>query len=386
MKPKRALSAKIGCLILALLFLATGSFLRAEDAPAKLVAGSKLPSLTVGTVAYQNITIRSVSPRSVMITHDGGMKSLLLRDLSPELQQRFGYNPEADRAQEAKVSAAQAAAEQKQKERIAAASRNNQNVHTKGKVDQLIALFGTPPTLEASVDFRPKMSDYGLWVRDQGDRESCSVFAINSAIEYQNAEVTGKPIRFSEEFIIWATDSVTGNAALSKKYNLNSYARNIDFTFGDVVKAITQYGLLPADKLPNYLGGPIKQPSTETLEQARTYLNVVIHTIPGDDNASVLANIIHAINAGYPVPIGSSWVRVATWRSGHLDKQKPDQDYPHAVTLVGYKCETGKIQDTVFIFKNSWGIRWGIDGYGTVSYAYLRQNMTRCVLLDVSAN
>ncbi|MFT3870760.1 MAG: C1 family peptidase [Nibricoccus sp.] len=387
MKPKRALSAKIGCFAFSLLFLAMVSFLRAEDVPAKLVAGAKLPSLTVGATTYQNVTIRSVSARNAMITHDGGMKSLLLRDLSPELQQRFGYNPEAERAQEARISAGQAAAEQKQKDRIAAA-RNNQRSGAKGKIDQLISLFGTQPTLETSVDFRPKMSDYGLWVKDQGARPSCSVFAILSAIEFQNAELTGKPQRFSEQYLIWATANTIGLTALNQKYNLDDpTGGDIGFTLPDVVTAVRRYGILTQDRMPYRKGGPIENPSDELIKEAQTSKRVVIQSIPSLDRVSMIANIVHALNSGYPVPIGIRWVKGRhTWRSGHLDKQTPDEDSAHAVTIVGYKCETGKIEDTVFVFKNSWGLDWGVNGYGTATYYFLSQNLFLGVVLDISDN
>jgi len=42
-------------------------------------------------------------------------------------------------------------------------------------------------------------------------------------------------------------------------------------------------------------------------------------------------------------------------------------DGGHAVTLVGYKSATGRIEDAVFIFKNSYGVDWGQGGYGTAT-------------------
>ncbi|MEI6108231.1 MAG: C1 family peptidase, partial [Opitutae bacterium] len=55
----------------------------------------------------------------------------------------------------------------------------------------------------------------------------------------------------------------------------------------------------------------------------------------------------------------------------------------HAVTLVGYKSGTGRLEDAVFIFKNSWGADWGQGGYGMVTYGYLSQHLNDAVLLEV---
>ena len=57
----------------------------------------------------------------------------------------------------------------------------------------------------------------------------------------------------------------------------------------------------------------------------------------------------------------------------------------HAVTLVGYSSSTGRLEDTVFVFKNSWGPNWGQGGYGTVTYGYLNQHLAEAIVLEVQA-
>src|ERR1051325_2275608 len=66
----------------------------------EIEVGAKLDSLPVGATTYQNVQVRSISLRTVMITHSGGMASIKLRDLSPEWQARFRYNPLAEAAAE----------------------------------------------------------------------------------------------------------------------------------------------------------------------------------------------------------------------------------------------------------------------------------------------
>lgn len=98
---------------------------------------------------------------------------------------------------------------------------------------------------------------------------------------------------------------------------------------------------------------------------------------------TVLANCIQALNQDLPVAIG---MRVPPWRAVRddtlLSEQQPNPDGGHAVTLVGYQCKTGRLEDTVFIFRNSWGRRWGSGGYGFVTYAYLQRHLGSAVALE----
>ena len=69
--------------------------------------------------------------------------------------------------------------------------------------------------------------------------------------------------------------------------------------------------------------------------------------------------------------------------NGYLGNQAAAPDRGHAVTLVGYKSDSGRIEDAYFIYKNSWGPTWGQGGYGTVTYRYLSNYLHDAVLLEV---
>jgi hypothetical protein len=393
MKIKNPKFFRASCL--ALVFLSAGlpPSLLADVATAKLVAGSKLISLTIGTTTYQNVLIRSISARSAMITYDGGMKSILLHDLSPELQQRFGYSPEAEQAQEVAAKASQAAAEKQQQARLVALRKTRQiqasRSQGESKIDQLLSLFGQPPEISKVVDLRPKFSELGLWVKSQGYRPSCSVFAIVSALEFQSAEINGTAERFSEEYLIWATRKTLNRAPLQQAAadgnSEDLRQRDAGFALQEVVTALRTYGIPPRDTVPNRFAGAVNEPPAEIVDQAKNSRRVAVHHVPGRDGPTLIANIIQALNAGVPVPVGMRWAIGQTWRTGFLNEQPAFEDRGHAVTLVGYKSETGRIEDTVFTFKNSWGTEWGVDGYGFATYKFLSKNLHTAVVLEVSA-
>ena len=69
-------------------------------------AGTHLDVLTVGKKTYENITIKEVTARSITFLYAGGFASAQLKNLSPELQARFGYSPEAERESDAQMEKA----------------------------------------------------------------------------------------------------------------------------------------------------------------------------------------------------------------------------------------------------------------------------------------
>jgi thioredoxin-related protein len=61
-------------------------------------ASDKIVLLKAGNTTYTNITVTSVSATDVYFTYGGGMGNAKLKDLSPELQQHFGYDSKAAKA------------------------------------------------------------------------------------------------------------------------------------------------------------------------------------------------------------------------------------------------------------------------------------------------
>lgn len=348
-----------------------------------ILPGAKLDSLTVGKTIYQGVVVRSINARTLMITHAGGMASLRLRDLSPELQLAFNYDPAAEAAAEKSAPATPST-----KAPIKAVTPiTNANIE---KFEKLLKEFGQPASVRAEVDLRPKFFALELSVKNQGRRPSCAIFAIVSALEYQNAELNGRVEKFSEEYLIWAVRKSVQRAPLASNGTTTDPSSKDDkddgFTLAEVVSALRSYGIPLQASMPNTFGknaGEISDPPQATIAEAKNHQHIYFHPLPGRDHATRINNAVHALNAGIPVSIGLGWPNYHTLRNAYLSKQKPPPNSGHAVTLVGYKSSTGRLEDAVFIFKNSWGVDWGQGGYGTATYEYLNNYLNDAVVLEV---
>jgi hypothetical protein len=325
-----------------------------------------------------------------VIAHSGGMASIRLRDLPPGLQSRFGYNPAAELAADEALQRAgeMAAGTHPQEPSVQAPARQTE---FDSKFDELLHRFGQKPEIKSEINLRPRFIELGLGVRDQGYRPSCAVYAVVSALEYQNAEATGQVEWFSEEYLIWATRKTLNQPArpavsAGGSANPSDDGEDEGFSLTDVVTALRAYGIPTMASM--WTNGVRKmadgeEPLPALVEQARNYRRVFVHLVPGHDTAAQIDNIIHALNAGVPVPIGLAWPNNRAILNGILSEQVPMQGAGHAVTLVGYRNSGGAVEGTTFFFRNSFGSSWGQGGYGRVTYSYLRNHLLDAVLLEV---
>ena len=78
---------------------------------AGLLAGraqDKIPVLTAGNMVYSNVTVTAVTATDVFFTYSGGMGNAKIKDLSPDLQQHFNFDPSKAKAAEQKQADAKA--------------------------------------------------------------------------------------------------------------------------------------------------------------------------------------------------------------------------------------------------------------------------------------
>lgn len=56
-------------------------------------AGEQFPVIRVGSETYSNVTVTSVSATDIYFTYAGGMANAKIKDLSPDLQKHFHFDP-----------------------------------------------------------------------------------------------------------------------------------------------------------------------------------------------------------------------------------------------------------------------------------------------------
>lgn len=343
------------------------------SAPVVSASLATFDELLVGSRLYRNVVVNQITPESLIIQHSRGLAQVKLRDLSPELQSHFGYNPDREAAFKATKQSAKP---------VVKAHSPKPDAPSQPRA---LERFGTPAKMLPEVDLRPTFREFDFYVKSQGRRPSCSVFAVVSALEYENAKATGQPERLSEDYLIWATRESLGiSNATDADYDPGRDG-DLGFTLIEVVQALRRYGIPTEDAMPNTFGkgmAKIEPPDPLLIDDARTRRQIEALYVTGRTPGDKIENIIHLLNDGIPVVIGIGWPHSATLRNAPL-LSKQSAQYGHAVTLVGYVCESGTEEDLRFLFKNSWGPKWGIAGHGWITYEYMKKHLGSAVYLNV---
>lgn len=332
---------------------------------------------------FVNVRVHEVGAASVTIFHDDGIAQLDLAALPPELQARFGFNSSDAMRALPPVTADNIV-------HVTAAPQGAPAVRSRPPAlhapDELAAVAATeeatlclaqPVQFRDAVDLRPIYQQYGLHFKDQGRRPSCTIFALVSALEYETARRTGTSEPLSEEFLIWAVRELQPGIPLDDGYHFN-----------EVLAALQTYGIPRQTVMPNTFGRKIDEihPTPAALAEASAHREVVPIWMRADDPLLV-ERVVDALNRRTPVVIGLRWPHWRTLEGNHLLRDQKPLDGPgHAVTLIGYQCANGAPDSTVFIFRNSYGVNWGLGGCGFVAASYLRQNLIAAFLLTIPSD
>jgi hypothetical protein len=154
---------------------------------------------------------------------------------------------------------------------------------------------------EGCADLVPKMTDWGLYPRNQGGRGTCSVFATMGAFEFAVSLHTGVGTRLSAEYLNWAADQAIGNPNGDGHFFMN------------LMKGYEEYGACPESDMP-YRGvhDPENLPSDQALADAEKVkaLGLQVHWInPWSPGCHVTADQIEecrkVLAGGHPVAAGS---------------------------------------------------------------------------------
>ncbi len=329
---------------------------------------------TVGSKTYERVRVLEVTAATVMIAHAGGMVQLDLASLPPDLQQRFNYDAERAAAWKREAEAGMARTEALRQREEMERKRRAELEEIRQRIAQRQA-EADPDYVEFrhEVDLRPVFVEYSLYLKNQGARPSCSIFAVVSVLEYEYARRFGLNEPLSEEYLIWAFQRMKPGKPINSGYN-----------FGQLIEVLRECGIARRTLLPDSFASYLKDenPPLAALDDAVTRRAFNVAAFDPDDKLLV-QKIVHALNTETPVILGIRWPPQSTLEHNNLLKdQAPQPNAAHAVTLVGYRSE-GTPESVVFIFRNSYGPQWGLGGYGLMDVSYLRKNLVTAFCLLV---
>jgi hypothetical protein len=236
------------------------------------------------------------------------------------------------------------------------------------------------PGLAPEVDLRPKIRADKLAIRDQGDRGTCTVFATTFLIEYQKAamKAPGGP-NLSEEFLDWA-----GNKALG--------THNDGGFFTEFISGFSEYGISTAKEMPYHATfdpsitptGAAQRAADKMFPVKYPFTIVKVWDNTTGMTSAELRNALGILRSGRPVATGIWWQ--TNFATVTVDGVPLLKDYPrsantgsnppmfdgHSIDLVGFREAKSFPGGGYFIFRNSFGPSFGSNGYGFVSFQYLR--------------
>jgi hypothetical protein len=233
-----------------------------------------------------------------------------------------------------------------------------------------------PTTLSRlpQVDLRPAIASLGLDVRQQGERGTCSVFAMTFLLEYTYAtRLTTGADDLSEEYLNYVTNLVTGT--------------NADGDFFDKLNGGYQtWGIVPEGRVP-YQATAVTTIAQPVLDAGKLWTRFTADFIkPWDSSkgasSAQIERALAYLDQNAPVAFGGWWPDKSHWSTttlGGVDvmnvppaSQKGVMVFDgHSVPLVGYRRDGAFAGGGYFVFRNSWGSGWGDGGYGYMPFEYV---------------
>lgn len=241
-------------------------------------------------------------------------------------------------------------------------------LHELGPDDQAYVRRMAPIDLEWGIPRKHSLEQeferLGLFIKDQGRRGSCTVFASLAVIEYHLAR-KGKYVQLSEQFAAWAATEVGGTRKRS------------GYSAWDVTQGAKEYGITTEALMP-YSTRRVGRPSKEALADAANRKNVatvVFEEDPERDGISldVIRAMCGSISEGWPVTMSVGWDDGDLDEGNMLSERGVYSGNGHAIVLVGYTRSDSFSGGGKFVFRNSWGTDYGRNGYADISFQYLME-------------
>lgn len=221
-------------------------------------------------------------------------------------------------------------------------------------------------------DLRPTIKEKQLQVKQQGSRNTCSVFAITFCLEYLFATQKGFGIAtdFSEEYL-----NTMKNVACNIKKD-GGFFSQIDKGYKEY--GIYMTGLVPYKPAydPNYKVPQAYVDVAKKWDRAKSDFIKEWDTSKGasaaqiqkacqylDQNVPVAGGFLWPNSLQFETKVGLQMMKVPAMKSQVFDG--------HSVALVGYKKSNAFPGGGYFVIRNSWGSGWGEQGYAYMPFEYV---------------
>lgn len=207
------------------------------------------------------------------------------------------------------------------------------------------------------------LQDYFMEAKNQGMRNTCSSFAATALVESLYKLRTGKSLDLSENYTFHQTTKLVKKDSFLSSIYLDSQSGFAGFL---ALESILD-GVMTEQCWPYDSNKIKKNCSIFPLKLSKIF-------IKKEDIGKWI------LKYKRPVIFNLLWCSDALNKNGDLSMSSVDQKNDckgHVIVLTGYDSKL-----KVFKFRNSWGVDWGRNGYGTVTEQYLLKNCEVCSYLN----
>lgn len=193
-------------------------------------------------------------------------------------------------------------------------------------------------------------------IYDQGELGSCTANAVCASYIYNVNKQNEKLFDPSRLFVYYNSRMIDG-----------SIDEDAGSTLQDSMKALNKYGVCEEKYYPYIISQFREKPSEEAYNDGLNHQSIIYKRVTQN-----LAQLKECISNGFPFVFGflvfSSFMSSYTANTGIMSMPRSNEQIfgGHAVLACGFDD-----QRQAFIVRNSWGSKWGVQGYFYMPYSFI---------------